>query len=107
MKKLSKSKDDSISKLAEKIIDKWKKIIKKKTDEKIEKSEKKNSYSDNLPPTKVTKLQNIHSFQENLKKITEQLHDFQHIPIRNTVKKLIFDAIRNKEEFECNLFNNC
>jgi transcription elongation factor S-II len=104
LKKLTKHKNQDISKLSDKVIDKWKKMVKKNTDGVKEKVEKVSTESNSTPKTQTSQTSsnsssNKKKFSESYKKICESLSELKD-GIRNNVRKMLFDALINNEELE-------
>lgn len=92
LKKLTKHKDRAVVKLAEELMNKWKKLVKKCD---------KGASKDNGDKEKVGKPAVLNpNFKEHNKKILDSLNDPMYLPFRNGVKRLIYDALLNNEQLE-------
>jgi hypothetical protein len=107
LKKLSKHKDQNISKQADRLLDKWKKIAEltkkiedKKTIQTNTKTERKVSTENHI---KSPLKSNPKVFQELCKKVSIGLNLPNQPSIRNTVRKIFFDALVNREETSSNI----
>lgn len=111
MKKLTKNKDKSVSNKANKLIDKWKKLIKKPNSEETDQKDESMSNANTLVSTNKngvtskTKGELSKNFKELNKSVLDKLTNSSDPPIRNSVRKILYEAFVNKEETDGNFKN--
>lgn len=108
MKKLTKNKDKSISLRANKLIEKWRKIVDNKKSQKpkseikpqMETSKLEESFSNEAPNSIIEKSNNFDIIH---KKNLDKLNSSSYTSLRNSVRKTLYEALLNKERLDGNI----
>jgi hypothetical protein len=90
--------------MADNLIEKLKKVVAKSKDnqeEKVEEVKEKKAPIKNMNNPNTAKSSNTKGFQEYSKKVLDSLNNNTHASIRNNVRKIIYEALLNKEELNC------